>query len=203
MTGAAIYLEGGGDSAEQKARLRQGIGDFLSDLRDRARARQLRWKIVPCGGRVAAHDAFAHAQATDLDTLSVLLVDSEDPVMSGPIEHLRTRDGWPLNGVQPDQVHLMVQSMETWIVADADALAAYYGHFHRNALPAAIDLETVGRADVAATLAHATKDTQKGGYRKIRHGADLLSRLDTARVQARCPHCRRLFERLAEVLERL
>jgi hypothetical protein len=204
LRGIAIYLEGGGDSAEQKARLRQGMGDFLSTLRDLARARRLGWKVVACGGRNAAHDAFAHAVTTEPDTFCVLLVDSEDQVTLTPIAHLRARDDWALSGVHEDQVHLMVRTVESWLVADPDTLARYYGQgFRRHALPAAVDLETVRKVDVAQALEHATRDTQKGRYHKIRHGSDLLSKVSSDLSQRRCLHCRRLFERLGAVLQAL
>lgn len=204
MRGLAIYLEGGGDSTEQKAKIRQGMGEFLSALRDRARTRRFRWKVISCGGRNAARDAFTHALETEPETYCVLLVDSEDQVDSTPIQHLRTRDGWTLPGTDGDQIHLMVRAMESWIVADPDALAAYYGQrFRPNALPAALDLESVPKVDVAHALEQATRDTQKGRYQKIRHGADLLARINPVRVEARCGHCRRLRDRLTTVLDTL
>jgi Domain of unknown function (DUF4276) len=201
VSSIAIYLEGGGDSTGQKAKLRQGMGEFLSAPREQARARSVRWKIVACGGRNAAHDAFLHAVKTEHATFCVLLVDSEDQVTTAPIGHLRARDGWALAGIHEDQVHLMVRTMESWLVADPEALARYYGQgFRRNLLPTAPDLESVPKADVARALQQATTDTQKGPYHKIRHGSELLSRVDQARSQQRCAHCRRLFDRLGTVI---
>jgi hypothetical protein len=202
VRGIAIYLEGGGDSTEGKARLRQGMGEFLSALREEARARRLRWKIVACGSRGATHDAFLHAGRTELDTFCVLLVDSEEQVAAAPIAHLKARDGWALAGIHEHQVHLMVRTMESWLVADPDALARYYGQgFRRDALPAAPDLESVSKADVIRTLEQATRDTQKGLYHKTRHGSELLSRVDQARSRQRCAHCERLVERLRAVMQ--
>ena len=68
----------------------------------------------------------------------MLLVDAEGPVATGTCEHLRARDGWDMTGVDAQSVHLMVQTMEAWIVADADALGSYYGNgFNAGALPRA------------------------------------------------------------------
>ena len=58
LTGPAIYLEGGGSGAESKAMLRQGMGNFLRELGSRARAKCLSWRIVACGGRDRAFQAF-------------------------------------------------------------------------------------------------------------------------------------------------
>lgn len=94
-------------------------------------------------------------------------------------------------------VHLMVQTMETWIVADADALAGYYGQgFRRAVLPRRSDLEHEPKGSVAKALNNATRHTGKGTYHKIHHGADLLARLDSRTVRSRCPNCDRLFATL-------
>ena len=37
-----------------------------------------------------------------------------------PVNHLTARDGWDLDGVDEDMIHLMVQTMEAWIVAGGD-----------------------------------------------------------------------------------
>ena len=44
-----------------------------------------------------------------------------------PRAHLQARDKWDMTGVDAQSVHLMVQTMESWIVADADALSRHYG----------------------------------------------------------------------------
>jgi hypothetical protein len=96
----------------------------------------------------------------------------------------------------------MAQTMETWIIADPDALSAYYGHtFRKNVLPRAQNLEAVAKDDVAKALAEATRDTQKGSYHKIRHASDLLKQIDPAKVQKRCRHCVRLFETLLKLVQ--
>lgn len=202
MRAIAIYVEGGGDSAAGKAAIRNGFDRLLAALKDQARRRRWRWKLVACGGRGQTKDAFLNARVANPDTHTLLLVDSEAPVTAPPTRHLNDRDGWDLSGVPDDDVHLMVQVMETWLAADPDALARYYGQrFRANALPAATDLETVAKDDVASALAQATRDTQKGEYHKIRHAGDLLQRVDPAKVRSRCPHCARFMDRVAAILE--
>lgn len=156
---------------------------------------------MACGSRGSARNAFVNAVAQNPYVFNVLLVDAEAPVVTAPRAHLRTRDGWDLPDGE-ECYHLMVQTMETWIVADPGALEEYYGQgFRANALPAAADLETVQKADVARALEHATRSTQKGPYHKIHHASHLLERIDPAKVEARCRHCHRLFEVLIPVAE--
>jgi hypothetical protein len=92
----------------------------------------------------------------------------------------------------------MIQTMEAWIVADATALAGYYGQqFKGNALPKAANLETVAKADVAKALAKATEKTKKGAYHKVRHAGDLLRKIAPQTVRKRCPSCKRMFARIS------
>jgi hypothetical protein len=170
---------------------------FLAEIKNAARARSWHWKLVCCGSRNQAHDAFTHARAAGDMGVVVLLVDAEGPVNGPTRAHLRTRDGWDLRAVDDDLVHLMVQTMEAWIAADPDRLARYYGQrFNRNVLPQAINLEAVAKDRVANALARATHRTQKGAYHKIRHAGDLLRRIDPQRVCQRCPSCHRMFAQL-------
>ena len=60
--------------------------------------------------------------------------------------HLAARDRWVLDGVEPSCVHLMVQSMEAWIAADPNAVAAYYGQgFHANKPPSSPPTSRISR----------------------------------------------------------
>ena len=198
MEGVAIYMEGGGDGPNGKAALRIGMDTLLRPLKEIARRDRLRWKLVVCGGRDAAFKRFRNA-ANGGDTIVALLVDSESPVSTAPTLHLAQRDRWRLQFADGDAIHLMVQVMETWIVADAGALSGYYGSgFERDRLPRRAELEEVPKADVASALERATAATSKGSYRKIRHASDLLARIDPEVVKQRCSH----FERLWVWLER-
>jgi hypothetical protein len=205
MSGVTIYMEGGGDSKDQKAQLRQGMSRFLATLRDKALAQNRKWKLTPCGGRRAAYEAFLNARLRPAaGELIVLLVDSEAPVTAASrAAHLRDRpgDGWGLKGVPETHIHLMVQAMEAWIVADPDALATYYGQkFRRNALPTRANLEEEPKADCAHKLSAATRSTQKGEYQKIRHAADLLALISSDKVRVRCPHAEIMFSTLSPLI---
>ena len=81
MSGVSIYMEGGGDSKDQKAQLRQGMSRFLASLKDKVRAQNWNWKLTPCGTRRAAYEAFLNARRRPASgELIVLLVDAEAPV---------------------------------------------------------------------------------------------------------------------------
>jgi hypothetical protein len=191
VTSIAIYIEGGGDSTSGKAQLRQGFDALLESQKTAARARKMHWKLVLCGGRNSTYDAFQHATRTAKSEIVVLLVDAEAPVATstpmGRATHLATRDGWNLAGIAAEQVHLMTQCMEAWIVADAEALAAFYGKsFHQGALPKRTLLDGEPKASLYAALDAATKHTQKGSYGKIQHASELLKRLEPTIVATRC-----------------
>jgi len=202
VSGVAIYMEGGGAGKESKGALRQGMDGFLEPLKQAARVKAIHWKLICCGPRDEAFRGFQNALRRGDDDIVVLLVDSEGPVEAEPSAHLHIRDGWNLNDVDDRTVHLMVQMMEAWIVADVDALRGYYGQrLSEAALPRAADLERVRRQDLANQLQRATQRTQKGRYTKIAHASDLLKQIDPDRVKARCRHCRRLFDELGRMID--
>ena len=199
MTEIVIYVEGGGDSAQQRSELRQGFDSLLGGVKSKAREKRLGWKLVLAGGRQATYEAFLNALTTGPGSArTVLLVDAEAPVAAtsgdlardamARVAHLVQRDKWDLSAVQPERVHLMVQCMEAWIVADARALEAFYQQgFIAKALPARDNLEDEPKKSLYNKLAKATRASQKGEYGKIRHASQLLQRIDPAIVARRCP----------------
>ena len=80
MTGIAIYMEGGGVGKENRSALRQGMDSFLQSLKEAAREKALRWKLVCCGPRKEAFQGFRNAVRNGDDVVNVLLVDAEGPV---------------------------------------------------------------------------------------------------------------------------
>lgn len=201
MSGVAIYMEGGGTGRDSRAALRLGMDGLLGSLKQAAREKAIRWRLICCGPRDEALRGFRNAMRTASDGILVLLVDAEGPVESGPRAHLQARDKWDMKGVDARSVHLMVQMMEAWIVADADALSSYYEQgFNAGALPRAADLESVAKREVDRSLRRATERTGKGRYRKIAHASDLLQRIDAEKVKARCRHCERLSDELGGMI---
>ena len=202
MSGVAIYMEGGGVSRDAKGDLRRGMETLLQPLKEAARAKVLHWKLVACGARNEAFRRFRNAVSNGDNAIVVLLVDAEDPVNGTPRQHLQSRDEWDMQFADEDMIHLMVQAMETWIVADLDALRTYYGqNFNGKVLPRAKNLEDVAKADVERKLKQAIRRTTKPRYHKIKHGSALLKRIDVEKVKDRCPHCARLFDVLGRMID--
>ncbi|GIW70951.1 MAG: hypothetical protein KatS3mg102_0493 [Planctomycetota bacterium] len=86
--------------------------------------------------------------------------------------------------------------MESWFLADLDALGSYFGpKFQRPALPANPCVERVAKHQVLKALRHASHKTPKGAYEKARDGFELLSRVDPARLtQQTAPYARRFLD---------
>lgn len=197
VTEIRMYVEGGGQDNSSKRFIREGFSGFLDSVRLLARRQGVRWEIIPCGPRNVAFERFKIGLNTHPNAFNILLVDSEDKVTQPRWEHLRQRDGWQVPALPEDHCHFMVCTIEAWLAADPDTLAAYYGQgFRRNVLPAQTDVETVEKEALMSALNRATERTQKGKYRKIEHCSDLLKRLDPDRVRSRAHHCDLLFKTL-------
>src|SRR6266480_6551154 len=139
-----IYVEGGGDSKDSKAAVRQGFRLFFDQLVEKARNRRIRWQIIACGGRNQTYDSFETALRTNPAAFNMLLVDSEGEVNDECRIHLRTRDGWRLNTAFEEQCHLMVQMMEAWVIADTEALEQFYGQgFYVGSIPGNANVEQI------------------------------------------------------------
>ena len=157
------------------------------------------FQVIASGDRAAAFKDFSSALRRHRGDYIVLLVDSEEAVaaLDHAWQHLNTRvgDNWHRpNGAQRDQAHLMVQAMESWFLADQQALADYYGQgFLRNSLPGQPDIEQIAKEEVFRVLRHASRHTQKGEYHKTRHGFGLLEEIDPNRVRRASRHADRLF----------
>jgi len=188
-----IYVEGGGGK-ESKALMRRAFGRFLRELAPEAWEHEHELQIVACGSREATYEKFLRARNEHPNAFIVLLVDSDGPVEATPRQHL-TAGGWKLGSARDEQVHLMVQAMEAWLIADPETLARFYGQgFAPTALPRTQNVENIPKTDLLLALKRATRGTSKGEYHKTRHAFDLLARIDPEKVRSRAPHCRRLFD---------
>ena len=196
-----MYVEGGGDRTELKAKCREGFRKLIA----KAGFENRMPRVVACGSRSAAFDRFRTVlQSTD--DHPILLVDSEDPVAdanqpdaspSGAWQHLFERDNWARpDGAGDDQAQLMVTAMETWLLADRQALAAYFPNMNANALPSDTGLEDRRREDVLQALENAARPSSKGGYSKGRDSFALLAQANPDALSSRLPHFRRFIETL-------
>ncbi len=184
--------------------MRQGMDALLSHLKTKARNQKIRFRVIVCGARNDAYGDFTIACKQNPNALNILLVDAEDPVSKTPIEHLHQRDPWDLSNAEENQVYLMTPTMEAWLVTDPDALAAYYGQgFNRNSIPRRNNIEETTKSEIESSLNNATRNTQKGIYRKIAHGTELLGKIDPEKLKERAPEFKRLWETLAAKLDEL
>ncbi|MBD2628869.1 DUF4276 family protein [Trichormus variabilis] len=191
-----IYIEGGGDSQKTKSLIRQGFSQFFKPLVELAKSKNIKWNITICGTRNNAFRDFKNALKSHPDAFNVLLVDAEAPVkINSPWEHLKFRDNWDKPaGVDDDNCHLMVQTMEAWFIADIETLKKFYGQgFKENAIPKNANVETIAKDNLEPTLKTATANTTKGEYHKIQHAYKLLELLDVDKVRQASPYCDRLF----------
>lgn len=201
MVEIRIYVEGGGEQINTKSRLQQGMSKFLERLTG------IRIKCIVCGTRNHAYRDFKNALKSHPDAINLLLVDSEDFVKPShpelnPKPHLINRDQWDLSGIDENRIHLMVQSMESWLIADADTLAKYYRQgFKKKAIPPNNNVEEIPKDRVTSILQRATANTQKGEYHKIRHGPEILEMLDTSIVRRKAPYCDRLFQTIQDLVQ--
>lgn len=198
-----IYVEGGGDRSDTKASFREGMSQFLSELRTLARKGNIRWSVIVCGSRNNTLQDFFSALRSHPNAFNVLLVDAEAPVTAlSPTAHLQERDNWNMTGTADEHCHLMVEVMENWFLADVNALETFYGQrFNRSAIPRDQNVERINKARVETALENATRNTQKGVYHKIQHGTKLLEKVNPAIVRTRAPYCDRLFTTLQQIIQ--
>ena len=194
MVSASLYVEGGGDSKSLKTACRKGFRKFIEN----AGAAGGVSNIVACGSRGNAYRSFSKTLSASVNAL--LLVDAEGPVTAQEAwQHLKANDNWDRPATATDgQCHLMVQAMESWFLADADALASFYGQdFNRRVLPANRNIEQVSKEDVLAGLSQAARNTKKGDYKKGPDSYEILERLDPARVRGMSPSAERFIQALS------
>ncbi|MGB7282682.1 MAG: DUF4276 family protein [Candidatus Acidiferrum sp.] len=190
-----IYVEGG-HHGQTKTACRQAFRRFFEKVIPPGS-----FQVRASGDRASTFQDFRAALEKHANDYVILLVDSEEAVTTGCWQHLRARtgDGWhqPV-GTVDDQVHLMVQVMEAWFLADKPKLIAYYGQgFLDKSLPGQPNVELISKQDVFRILQHASRPTQKGEYHKTRHAFDLLEEIDPSRVRTASQHAARLFAVLA------
>ena len=172
-------------------------------------------RIIACGSRSAAFDDFTTALSTAREgDIVILLVDSEtplriDPATAQPVnpwKHLLNQDHWTKPAAAKDEhAYLMVVCMESWFLADVNALKSYFGPgFKEDKIKANPMIEQIPKDSVFKQLADATAESiHKGKYdgrSKARHSFEILGRLDPAKVRIASPHADRFFRFLDATL---
>jgi len=190
-----IYIEGGGPHKGKNAAIkcRQALHVFFEKFMDVGKVHP-----IACGGGREAFDDFSHALADPKHAGKeiFLLVDSETSVAAGTTakQHLRHVNKWIFSdSVSEDRVHMMVQCMEAWFMADKDAVARYYGsEFPVGSLPGNPNIEAIDKKDILNALQHAAKNTSKGGYNKGSDAFAILGLINADRVCAAFARAARL-----------
>jgi len=197
-----LYVEGGAKGA-LATQCRKGFSLFLK----RAGFEGNMPRVVACGGRSSAYNDFCTAKKEGKK--AILLVDSEAPVADSasrakPWDHVKNRvgDEWEKpSGATDDDLHFMVQCMEAWLIADKKNLSVYFGRgFNESALPKNQDIEKVGKQDLYKGLSLATKNTQKGEYRKGKHSFEILGELCPNKVRLASPYADRFLNNLLAMM---
>ena len=213
MKTVKLFVEGGGSSKNLHTECRRAFNSFLS----KSGLEGHMPRIVPCGSRNEAYSDYCTAIKNGEE--AILLVDSESPVIIPqdvtdddrtwkPWHHLKNRrgqdgqlsDNWgkPQNATDND-CHLMVELMESWFLADIDALKQYYGQgFNESCLPRRTNIENISKSDVEKALKTATKNTQKGIYSKGKHSFEILERINPYKVIEQSKWANRFIKLVSE-----
>ncbi len=198
MVTIKIYIEGGGEGKDLDIRFREAWTKFFKSVGLAGRMpRPVRGK-----GRANTFELFSTAiKHSRSGEMPLLLLDSEDPVAAGHSawQHLKVRDGWDKPGdASDDHAYLMVQVMETWLLADPEVLHQYFGKaFKVNKIPAWTNLELQPKQSIFDALDKASAECDTKRYAKGKISFELLGRINPQKVADKCPNARRLLDFLA------
>ena len=167
-----VYIEGeggGGTVAKHKhndGEFRKAWKQFLQPLAERATSKGIsKFQCIPGRGGATTEKQFANPLAGNAHALRILLIDSEGPVtdVSKPWEAIKLkRPEW----AGDKDCYLMVQCLETWLLADRAGLQSHYNSpgkpcFREKKLKAWQDLESIAKKTLQAALEDATADCGK------------------------------------------
>ena len=176
-----IYFEG--DDG-----LKPGFDRFLKEIKEAARNKRCEFVAVATNGTPAKE--YLIALKTHRRAWNVLLLDSDEAVLRPSVSVLRRKG---LTGCDPESIFWMVQIMESWFLADIEALQSHYkSGFKTNVVTGNPEVEKIPKADVLLKLENATRRTKAGKYQK-NHAFKLLGLIDPAKVRKAAPNCDRMF----------
>jgi hypothetical protein len=182
-----IYFEG-------DALLRPGFRKFFSQVIEAARKQNR--SVSPIATNGTPIRDFGIAQRKSTNSINLLVLDSEQQLDGTALRHQQAA------GFPPDRIFWMVELMESWFLADREAVKRYYNdeRFQESSLPANAQVEKIPKKDVLDGLKEATRRTQKGRYHKTKHAPGILETINPDKVTASAPQCRRLFDVLNGLL---
>jgi hypothetical protein len=204
-----IFVEGGakGQDRAASAELRRAFSTFLTRLCPEIRARNIKLNTVIGGSTEQTCKIFTQENENSPEKFFILLVDSDVAVNETEKSKTFLQNNpklakCDLNAAEENQCHLMVQVMETWFLADIEALRNHFGKdFKETKLRKNKKIEEIAKDDVINSLKEATKDRKIGAYRKIKDGAKLLESIDPQKVINAAPHCKELFKDIKEAIK--
>lgn len=217
MRTVKLFVEGGGDSNSLHRECRRAFAEFL----EKTELKGFKPRIVAGGSRNNTYDSYCTAIKNGED--AALLIDSESAIIIPvndstydsqnirtwkPWHHLCNRcdsdgqpaDNWskPQNAADAD-CHLMVETMESWFMADIDTLKQYYGKgFNAQRLPSGQNIENITKNDIKNALKSATRNTNKGEYNKGVHSFKILENIDPTKVRTKSQWVDRFITLLSE-----
>jgi len=200
-----VYVEGG-SIGSLRNECRKGFREFLK----RAGFKGRMPTFFASGGRRSVYKDYRDAIKNNEEAM--LLVDSENAIVPQhqkglpdtwqPWAHLgvNKQDLWEKpTGAKDTDCHLMVQVMESWFLADRDALKAFFGQgFNENSLPSA-PVEEVAKDTLFNALKHATRACKtKATYGKSEHSFKLLATINPEKVTQASPWAKRFVDSLRD-----
>ena len=204
LVNSYIYLEGGASGPNSK-NLNIRCQQAFHNLLDRMGFTGRKPRLVACGGRGAVYERFCTEHRLEGGYVA-MWIDSEEPLESidRSWKHLAgvtSVAAWERPaGASDDQILFMTVCMETWIVADREALRKHYGHqLQENVLPSLYQLEDKSRHDIQDRLERATRFC-KNVYAKGKHSFAVLSELDPEVLKQHLPSFVRVDRILKEKL---
>ena len=199
MVKAQLYVEGGGNGIQQ-TRCRKAFQAFFEKAGLQGRLP----RVFASGSRNSAYEDFCTALADEKVDFAILLVDSEEVVDPNVASWSYLRQaGWDkLTAAHDDQVHLMVQCIEAWFLADPKSLENYFGrNFSADDLPKEGNVEVISKKDLLDGIKSATQKTRNNKtYHKGNDSFKILQMLSPNLVCEASPHAKRLIDVLRKEL---
>lgn len=202
-----IYIEGDTKQKGKNAEitLREGFHHFFSELIEKAREKNIKFRIIMCGSKFITFKAFLAGKESYPNSFVAFLIDADYPVPENETAKSflqKQNTDWHWHGINENHCFLMAQVMESWFFADIDTLEKYYGqNFNRKTLRQTKNVEKIAKSDVESSLANATRITKKGEYHKTKHGSKILELINPQKVRNAAPHCEKIFKVISENIE--